>query len=86
MCYPVGEFLIGQRDVFLGQIEGCEFYISGRQFEAWRHTHLTLDVVTGRGAGFSLEAPRGVRFLTRSRVFSEEERAELTEPRRGPSP
>jgi len=84
MCYPVGEFLIGQRDVFLGQIEGCEFYISGRQFEAWRHTHLTLDVVTGRGAGFSLEAPRGVRFLTRSRVFSEEERAELTEPRRGP--
>lgn len=86
MCYPVGEFLIGQRDVFLGQIEGCEFYISGRQFDAWRHTHLTLDVVKGRGAGFSLEAPRGVRFLTRSRVFSEEERAELTEPRRGPLP
>ena len=85
MCYQVGEFRIGQRDVFLGEVEGCEFYIGGRQFEAWNHTHLTLDVVEGRGAGFSLEAPRGVRFLTRSRVFTAEEVETLEEPRRGPA-
>jgi len=84
MCYPVGDFRIGQRDVFLGEVEGCEFYIGGKQYELWKHTHLTLDVVPGRGAGFSLEAPLGVRFLIRSRVFSEEELASLEDPRIGP--
>lgn len=84
MCYPVGDFRIGQRDVFLGDIEGCEFYIGGKQFELWQHTQLILDVTEGRGAGFSLEAPLGVRFLTRSRVFTSEEQAALPEPRRGP--
>jgi uncharacterized protein (DUF779 family) len=69
MCFPLGEFRIGQRDVLLGEIEGCPFYMGGDQFEYWKHTQLTIDVVAGRGAGFSLEAPRGVRFLTRSRVF-----------------
>ncbi len=69
MCYPRGEFRIGQRDVLLGTIEGCPFYMGAAQFEYWKHTHLTIDVVPGRGGGFSLEAPRGVRFLTRSRVF-----------------
>ncbi|MEM8960039.1 MAG: DUF779 domain-containing protein [Acidobacteriota bacterium] len=84
MCYSTSDFRIGQRDVFLGDVEGCEFYIGGRQFELWKHTHLTLDVVPGRGAGFSLEAPRGVRFLIRSRVFTDDELANLDEPRRGP--
>jgi uncharacterized protein (DUF779 family) len=69
MCFPLGEFRIGQRDVLLGEIEGCPFYMGGDQFEYWKHTQLTIDVVPGRGSGFSLEAPRGVRFLTRSRVF-----------------
>jgi uncharacterized protein (DUF779 family) len=73
MCYPKGEFRVGQRDVYLGSIHGCEFYMSGPQFELWKHTQLTIDVVPGRGAGFSLEAPEGVRFLTRSRVFTDEE-------------
>lgn len=77
MCYPKGEFRTGAQDVYLGTIEGCEFYMGRAQFEYWRHTHLTIDVVPGRGGGFSLEAPEGVRFLTRSRVFSEEETAEL---------
>jgi uncharacterized protein len=82
MCYPAREFRIGQRDVLLGFIAGCPFYIGAAQFEYWEHTHLTIDVVPGRGGGFSLEAPRGVRFLTRSRVFDETEYAQLKrEPR-----
>jgi uncharacterized protein (DUF779 family) len=87
MCYPVGEFKIGERDVLLGEIAGCEFYIGGRQFEVWQHTQLIIDVVPGRGGGFSLEAPEGVRFLTRSRVFGDNEREQLMcePPRRGPS-
>jgi uncharacterized protein (DUF779 family) len=77
MCYPAGEFKIGQRDVYLGEVEGCEFFMGAAQFEYWKHTHLTIDVVPGRGGGFSVEAPRGVRFLIRSRVFSDEEYARL---------
>lgn len=77
MCYPLGEFKIGARDICLGSIEGCPFYISASQYELWKHTHLTIDIVKGRGSGFSLEAPEGVRFLTRSRVFTEEELAAL---------
>jgi uncharacterized protein (DUF779 family) len=77
MCFPAGEFRVGERDVHLGDIEGCPFYMGGDQFEYWKHTHLTIDVVPGRGAGFSLESPRGVRFLTRSRVFEAWEVDEL---------
>jgi uncharacterized protein (DUF779 family) len=87
MCYPLGEFKIGQRDVYLGRIVGCPLYISGPQFEYWQHTHLIIDVVPGRGAGFSLEAPEGMRFLTRSRVFTDAEIEELNragDPPRGP--
>jgi len=73
MCYPLGEFRVGSSDVALGRIGGAPFYMSSSQFEHWRHTQLVIDVVPGRGAGFSLEAPEGVRFLTRSRVFSPEE-------------
>ena len=77
MCYPRGEFKVGQRDVFLGEIGGTPFYIGAQQFEVWQHTQLLIDVVPGRGSGFSLEAPRGVRFLTRSRVFDPGEQAWL---------
>ena len=84
MCYPVGEFKIGSRDVHLGQIGGCDFYIGGRQWETWKHTRLIIDAVPGRGGGFSLEAPEGMRFLTRSDVCTLEELEALGEPRRGP--
>jgi uncharacterized protein len=84
MCYPAGEFRIGSQDVLLGEIGGVPFYISGPQFEYWKHTHLIVDVVKGFGGGFSLEAPEGVRFLTRSRVFSDEELAYLDDA--GPVP
>jgi uncharacterized protein (DUF779 family) len=77
MCYPKGEFRVGGQDVRLGAIAGCDFFMGAAQFEYWQHTQLTIDVVPGRGSGFSLEAPEGVRFLTRSRVFTDEEVAEL---------
>ncbi len=66
MCYPAGELRISARDVLLGEVEGVPFYMGGDQFERWKHTRLTLDVVPGRGAGFSIEAPEGVRFIIRS--------------------
>ncbi len=77
MCYPKGDFRVGPQDVYLGDIDGCPFYIGAAQFEYWRHTQLIIDVVPGRGGGFSLEAPEGVRFLTRSRVFTDAEASEL---------
>jgi len=77
MCYPRGEFRIGQRDVYLGTIAGVPFYIGAQQFEYWQHTHLTVDVVPGRGGGFSLETPEGMRFLIRSRLFTDGEYAAM---------
>ncbi len=68
MCWPVGEFRIGERDVLLGTVGGAAFWIGGDQHARWKHTDLVLDVVPGRGAGFSLEAPEGVRFIVRSDV------------------
>ncbi len=83
MCYPAGEFRTGSADVQLGDlvVDGLErpiaFWMSANQYEYWKHTQLTVDVVKGRGGGFSVEAPEGVRFLIRSRLFSDEESAEL---------
>src|SRR6516162_8278925 len=77
MCYPKGDFRVGPEDVYLGDIADSPFYIGAAQFDYWRHTQLIIDVVPGRGGGFSLEAPEGVRFLTRSRVFTDEEQALL---------
>ena len=68
MCYAQGDFLIGDHDVLLGEIGGAPFYISGSQFEAWKHTNLIIDVVEGRGGMFSLDNGRERRFLTRSEV------------------
>ena len=78
MCFPLGEFITGDGDVRLGSLQigverRVEVWMSRPQFAYWKHTHLTIDVVPGRGAGFSLEAPRGVRFLIRSRLFTDEE-------------
>jgi uncharacterized protein len=86
MCYPAGEFKVGGQDVLMGEIAACKFYMGAAQFEYWRHTQLIIDVVPGRGAGFSLEAPEGVRFLTRSRLFTDAEVETLNaeaEPARG---
>jgi len=83
MCYPAGEFLVGNADVWLGEIHGCDFYMARDQFEYWQHTELTIDVTPGRGASFSLEIPLGVRFVTKSRVFSLDETRNLIETRLG---
>jgi len=74
MCYPVGMFLTGPGDVRLGALavdglDPIEVYMSASQFEYWKYTHLTIDVVPGRGAGFSVEGPTGLRFLIRSRML-----------------
>jgi uncharacterized protein (DUF779 family) len=79
MCFPKAEFRTGPSDILLGEIAGCLFYIGAAQFEYWAHTQLVIDVVPGRGSGFSVEAPEGVRFLTRGRVFSDTELASLRE-------
>ncbi|MBL8251790.1 MAG: DUF779 domain-containing protein [Candidatus Competibacter sp.] len=73
MCYPDGDLLVGDSDVKLGEIGGCPFYMSAAQFEYWQHTQLIIDVVPGRGGMFSLEGPEGLRFLTRSRLFTDDE-------------
>ena len=82
MCYPEGELIIGDGDVYLGDLDvdldrKVPVYMSSFQYEYWKHTHLTIDVVPGRGSGFSVEAPEGVRFLIRSRLLSETEVEQL---------
>ncbi len=93
MCYPKGDFLTSDADTLLGSIDVrepgslgepgeddlVEVWMSANQFAYWRHTHLTIDIVPGRGAGFSLEGPTGFRFLIRSRLFTDDESAELGE-------
>jgi uncharacterized protein len=83
MCYTAGEFRVGGADVLLGELfiqdieAPIKVWISLEQFEYWKHTHITIDVVPGRGGGFSLETPEGLRFIIRSRLFSDEEAMEL---------
>lgn len=80
MCYPDGEFVVGDRDVLLAILDvgdGVPVWISGPQFDAWKHTQLVIDVVPGRGGGFSVEAPEGMRFLSRGRAFSDDENRSL---------
>jgi uncharacterized protein len=77
MCYPQGDFIVGDEDVLLGHIGGAPFYMSPSQYEYWKHTQLNIDVVPGKGGMFSLENGRGIRFLTCSRLFTDEEIAAL---------
>jgi uncharacterized protein (DUF779 family) len=77
MCFEQGDFKTGEQDVYLGEIEDSPFYITRDQYEYWKHTQLIVDVTQGRGASFSLEIPMGVRFLLRSRLFTEAEFYEL---------
>lgn len=77
MCFAQGEFMLGDYDVLLGEIAGTPFYMSRSQFEYWEHTHLIIDAVPGNGGMFSLERPTGLRFLTRSRLYGDEEWAAI---------
>ena len=78
MCFEKGDFKIGESDVCLGMIENTEFWMSKDQQKYWQYTQLTIDVVPGRGSSFSLEIPMGLRFITKSRLFTDEKRAILT--------
>jgi uncharacterized protein (DUF779 family) len=78
MCFPDGEFITSEADIHLGDLDAdlpdpIPFWMSVSQYEYWKHTHLTVDIVPGRGSGFSVEAPEGVRFLIRSRLMSDDE-------------
>lgn len=73
MCFEKGEFKLGASDVCLGTIEGCEFWMNLDQFELWKYTQLCIDITAGRGSSFSLEIPTGFRFITKSRIFSDDE-------------
>ena len=77
MCYPRNDFRVSDREIYLGEVADTPFYMGADQYQYWAHTHLTLDVVPGRGSGFSVEAPEGMRFLIRSRLLTEEELATL---------
>jgi len=77
MCFEKGEFKLGGSDVKIGEVDGCEFWMSKDQFEYWQHTQLNLDVTKGRGSSFSLEIPTGFRFFIHSRLFTDDEMAEL---------
>ncbi len=77
MCFEKGDFKLGNSDICLGEIEGCEFWMSKDQFEYWQHTQLNINITEGRGSSFSLEIPMGLRFLTESRMFTEAETADL---------
>jgi len=77
MCFPKGELILDDSDVFLGKIEQCAFYMPKDQFEYWQHTQLIINVTKGRGASFSLEVPLGLRFITESRVYKEDELSDL---------
>ena len=79
MCYPAGEFNISDTDVHLGELDGVPFYMGCEQFAYWEHTQLIIDVVAGNGGMFSLDNGTGKRFLTRSRLFSDEELAKLAQ-------
>ncbi|WP_328515258.1 DUF779 domain-containing protein [Aquimarina spinulae] len=78
MCFQKGELMINETDIWLGNIHGCDFYMSEDQFEYWKHTQLTIDIVKGRGSSFSLEIPMGIRFVIKSRIYTEQEMRELS--------
>ncbi|MCC4214053.1 DUF779 domain-containing protein [Leeuwenhoekiella parthenopeia] len=83
MCFPKGDLMINETDVYLGTIHGCEFFMSKDQFEYWKHTQLTVDITPGRGSSFSLEIPLGIRFVIKSRMYTEDEAKDLSPTRSG---
>ena len=83
MCFPKGDLMINETDVYLGTIHDCAFYMSKDQFEYWKHTQLTVDITSGRGSSFSLEIPLGIRFVIKSRMYTEEEAKNLSLTRSG---
>lgn len=78
MCFEKGDFKVGSQDIWLGEVYGCDFFMSADQFEYWKLTQLTLDITPGRGSSFSIEIPMGIRFIIRSKLFTMEELENLS--------
>ncbi|TAF63800.1 MAG: DUF779 domain-containing protein [Cytophagales bacterium] len=78
MCFAKGELRVGSNDVWIGNIHGCGFFMSADQFEYWKHTQLFIDITPGRGSSFSLEIPLGLRFIVKSRMYTEAEMENLS--------
>lgn len=74
MCLAAGDLFLDDNDILLGEVHGCPFYMARDQYEYWKHTHITVDVVKGRGASFSLEIPLGVRFISKSRLLEKQDK------------
>jgi len=83
MCFEKGDFKVGAQDIWLGEVYGCDFFMSADQFEYWKHTQLTLDVTPGRGSSFSIEIPMGIRFMIRSKLFTTEDLENLIPTKTG---
>ena len=83
MCFQKGDFLLGSRDLCLGEIHGCSFYMAADQFEYYKNMHITVDVTEGRGSSFSLEIPLGLRFMAISRVLTDDELDSIKVRRKG---
>lgn len=83
MCFEKGELMLDESDVWLGNIHGCDFYMSKDQFEYWQHTQLTVNITKGRGSSFSLEIPLGLRFIIESKLFTDAQIADLEPIRYG---
>tara|TARA_R110002124_G_C8974716_1_gene515883 strand:- start:24737 stop:25090 length:354 start_codon:yes stop_codon:yes gene_type:complete len=77
MIFEIDDLYLDESDVLLGQIEGVNFYMNQDQFKYWKHTHLTIDITSGRGSSFSLEIPLGLRFIIHSRLLTSEEQKAL---------
>jgi uncharacterized protein (DUF779 family) len=77
MCFAKDDFLVGSRDLLLGEVHGCSFYMASDQFEYYKNMHVMIDVTQGRGSSFSLEIPLGLRFMSISRIFTDDELANL---------
>ena len=77
MCFAKGDFIVGSRDLLLGEIHGCSFYMAADQFEYYKNSHITVDVSPGRGSSFSLEIPLGLRFMAVSRLFTDDEQSNI---------
>lgn len=83
MCFEKGEFKVGSQDIWLGEVYGCDFFMSADQFEYWKHTQLTLDITPGRGSSFSIEIPMGIRFMIHSKLFTSGELENLSPTKTG---
>jgi uncharacterized protein len=77
LCMPVNELRPSAMDVILGTLEGAVFYMSDSHYSFAENMHTILDAVPGSSGSFSLDCGSGMAFITRGRLYSDEELAYL---------